>query len=312
MLKKVKNHYMKAYMKSVSYFHQDFEFKHHKTDYFEDPCHSNQRKYTPLILSVLFGMDDLYELLIKKGANIDYTDAEGLTALMHACKTNDDVLISKLLKFKPRLGVQVLNCIIKSHETYTFDNDNVFKTILDKISNYDQSDLNFNIDNLYKMAVDAGAYKIKKVLEKKFEHLQPLEETLVDHSFAEMNNENEEFKKYDVTNDALKMLSILESLEDKVKYEEIEEISTKANSVEIMSDESDDDTSTENSDNVAFAVPFKITKNPNEHNDSFDNTKPPRGCEVKDGDIYNDHQVCSQTFRNAFLCLFQNFAIIAL
>ena len=121
-----------------------------------------------------------------------------------------------------------------------------------------------------------------------------MEETLVDHSFAEMNNENEEFKKYDVTNDALKMLSILESLEDKVKYEEIEEISTKANSVEIMSDESDDDTSTENSDNVqcsAFAVPFKITKNPNEHNDSFDNTKPPRGCEVKDGDIYNDHQV---------------------
>ena len=118
---------------------------------------------------------------------------------MHACKTNDDVLISKLLKFKPRLGVQVLNCIIKSHETYTFDNDNVFKTILDKISNYDQSDLNFNIDNLYKMAVDAGAYKIKKVLEKKFEHLQPLEETLVDHSFAEMNNENEEFGKYSNT-----------------------------------------------------------------------------------------------------------------
>ena len=86
---------------------------------------------------------------------------------MHACKTNDDKLVQELLKFSPDLqlkdqnGQNVLHHIIKGHENMTFDNKNMFQTVIEKMnfSNYTTED---NID----LIRHSGPENLKKSRQK--------------------------------------------------------------------------------------------------------------------------------------------------
>ena len=66
-----------AFMKPISYFHQDYEFRHSNTEYFDDEKNSGQKSYTPLIIAVLFRMKEIIKQMVEKGADINFTDNFG-------------------------------------------------------------------------------------------------------------------------------------------------------------------------------------------------------------------------------------------
>ena len=67
-----------AFMKPISYFHQDYEFSFSKTEYFDDNGkNSGQKSYTPLIIAVLFRMKEIITKMFEEGADINFTDNFG-------------------------------------------------------------------------------------------------------------------------------------------------------------------------------------------------------------------------------------------
>ena len=67
-----------AFMKPISYFHQDYEFSFSNAEYFDDNGkNSGQKSYTPLIIAVLFKMKEIITKMVEEGADINFADNFG-------------------------------------------------------------------------------------------------------------------------------------------------------------------------------------------------------------------------------------------
>lgn len=62
-----------------------------------------QRVETPLYLAVMSRHSEVSDALIEAGADINIAGPHGLTPLMVACQSGDDVMVKLLLHHKPNL-----------------------------------------------------------------------------------------------------------------------------------------------------------------------------------------------------------------
>ena len=71
-----------------------------------DPNELDQHGMAPLHYMAIEGSEDIFKLLLNKGADISLPDNKGKVALHHACENNCLPLIKFILDFSPNVNVK--------------------------------------------------------------------------------------------------------------------------------------------------------------------------------------------------------------